>query len=56
MKKIENFNLVELDFNELLHVNGGVAPAQGSYTLGHFIGSFINNAASLALLSFGMFN
>jgi len=56
MKKIENSNLEELNYNEILHVSGGFAPAEGSYALGHLIGSVISSVASRALLSFGMFN
>jgi hypothetical protein len=56
MKKIENYNVDALNFNELLLVNGGTLPEEGSYDLGHLIGSTIRTAATLAFIGFGMFN
>lgn len=56
MKKMENYNLEVLNFNELLLVNGGAVPQEGSYDLGLLIGSMIRKVPALALIGFGIFN
>ena len=56
MKKTENYNFEILSLDALLNTNGGSAPAEGSYSLGHLIGSVIRTTLSVSLISFGMFN